>query len=66
MILGEAALHQVLVFRQGLVLEAVDDGLRSGVGEDPVPGLDQEVQVGVKNVLAEGGVGEDVVDAIVG
>ena len=62
----EAPLHQMLVLGQALLLELVDDGFGRGVGEDPMPGLHQEVQVGVVDVLAEGRVGEDVVDGIVG
>ena len=66
MILREAALHQVLVLGQRLVLEAVDDGLGLGVGGHAVPGLDQKIEVGVVDVFAERWVGEDVVNAVVG
>ena len=60
-VLGKAALHQVLVLGQRLVLELVDDGFGLGVGGDAMPGLDQKVQVGVVDVFAEGRVGKDVV-----
>ena len=65
-VLLEAALHQALVLGQPFALEAVDDGLRRRVGQHPVPGFDQEVEVGVVDVLAEGRIGEDVVDRVVG
>ncbi|MNL29570.1 hypothetical protein D3C87_1512550 [compost metagenome] len=64
-VFGEAALHQVLVVGQRLVLELVDDGFGFGVGGDAVPGLDQKVQVGVVDVFAERRVGEDVVNGAV-
>ncbi len=65
-ILLEAALHQLLVFGQALLLGFVHDRLGRGVGAHAVPGLHEEVEVGVVDVLAEGGIGEDVVNRFVG
>ena len=65
-VFGKAALHQVLVLGQRLVLELVDDGFGLGVGGDAMPGLDQKIQVGVVDVLAEGWIGEDIVHRVVG
>ena len=65
-ILLEAALHQALIFGQSLLLKAIDDGFRRSVGQHAVPGLDQEVQIGVVDVLAERRIGEDIVDGVVG
>ena len=61
----ETALHQALVFGESLFLEFVDDRLGRGVGDYLVPRFDKKVQVGVEDVLAEGRIGEDVVDRIV-
>ena len=66
LILLEAPLHQALVFGQTLLLESVDDGLGRRVGQHSMPGLDQEVEIGVVDVLAERRVGEDVVHRVVG
>ena len=62
----EAALHQALVVGDGLALGAVDDGLGRGSRAGAVPGLDEVVEVGVEDVLAEGRISEDVVDGVVG
>ena len=51
--------------RPALLLGLVDDRLRLGVRPDAMPGLNEEVEIGVVDVLAEGRVGEDVVDAVV-
>ena len=65
-VLLEAALHRVQIVGQRLALGAVDNRLRCGGGADAMPGLDQVVEVGVVDVLAEGRVGEYVVDSVVG
>ena len=62
----EAALHEALVVGDVLALGTVDDGLGVGARAGAVPGLDDVVQVGVEDVLAEGWVGEHVVDGVVG
>ena len=62
----ETALHQALVVGDLLALRAVDDGLGLGARAGAVPGLDDVVQIGVEDVLAEGRVGEHVVDGVVG
>ena len=66
LILLEAPLHQALILGQTLLLEAVDDGLGRCIGQHSVPGLDQEIEIGVVDVLAERRVGEDVVHRVVG
>ena len=66
LILLEASLHQALIVEQTLLLEAVDDGLGRRIGQHPVPGLDEEVEVRVVDVLAERRVGEYVVHRVVG
>ena len=66
LILLEAPLHQALVFGQTFLLESVDDGLGRCVGQHAVPGFDQEIEIGVVDVLAERRVGEDVVHRVVG
>ena len=65
-VLGEAALHQVLIVGDCLSLGAIDYGLGFGAREDSVPRLDEIVEVGVIDVLAEGWVGEYVVNGVVG
>ena len=63
---AEAGAHQLLIVGQGLAFRLVDDRLGAAVGAHAVPGFQQVVQVGVVDVFAEGRVGEDVVNAVVG
>ena len=62
MVFIKATAHQRVVVLKPFVLEVVNDGLRRRVSNDTMPALDQEVEISVKDVLAEGWVGEDVVD----
>jgi len=62
----EATLHQVLIFRQALFLGLVHNSFGRGIGAHPMPGLHKEVKVSIVNVLAEGRIGEDVIDSGVG
>src|SRR5690606_33219223 len=52
-VLSETAVHQVLIFRNALLANTVDDGFRVWVRLDAVPRLDKKIQVGVVDVFAE-------------
>src|SRR5206468_2647526 len=61
----ETTLHELLILGETFVFSLVDDGLRLRVGPHAMPGLDEEVEVGVVDVFTKRRIGEDVIDRAV-